>query len=230
MRIADCRTAERQNRRFRRPTQIDGPRGIGGPLPAVFQSAIRNPQSAIRNPKSVFALNGDPMPKSTLSSRERVRLALAHQETDRIPIAMVCAGINAPARKELEEYLGRQRGLTVDEYLDPLLDIASVSPEYVGPPLPPGCDIWSVRRAPISYGAASYDEIADYPLAGAETPSDLDRHAWPDPAMFDYSALPARIAAERARGDRVRSWWATATSSRPPGTCVASRGCWRTSR
>ena len=37
---------------------------------------------------------------SSLSSRERVRLALEHRETDRIPIAMVCSGINEPARTE----------------------------------------------------------------------------------------------------------------------------------
>jgi hypothetical protein len=43
--------------------------------------------------------------KDILSSRERVRLALNHQETDRIPIAMVCAEINPPAYRELETYL-----------------------------------------------------------------------------------------------------------------------------
>jgi hypothetical protein len=32
--------------------------------------------------------------------RERVRLALQHQTTDRIPIARVCAGINPPADRE----------------------------------------------------------------------------------------------------------------------------------
>jgi len=37
----------------------------------------------------------------SLSHRERVRLALAHQPTDRIPIAMVCSGINPPARAAL---------------------------------------------------------------------------------------------------------------------------------
>ena len=39
------------------------------------------------------------MKKTSLSPRERVRLALAHQETDRAPIAMVCSGINPVALK-----------------------------------------------------------------------------------------------------------------------------------
>jgi len=140
--------------------------------------------------------------RASLSSRERVRLALEHRETDRIPIAMVCAGINAPARRELEAYLGRERGLTVEEYLRPLIDIADVAPEYVGPRLPEGEDIWGVRRRPVSYGAGEYDEIDHYPLADAESPADLERHTWPTPDLFDYSVLPARIAAAHAHGER----------------------------
>lgn len=73
-----------------------------------------------------------------LTSRERVRLALAHQQTDRTPIAMICSGINRPARERLEEYLRRERDLTVDAYLDPLIDIVGIGPDYVGPPLPSG--------------------------------------------------------------------------------------------
>jgi uroporphyrinogen decarboxylase len=117
-------------------------------------------------------------------------------------MAMVCAGINAPAYRELEEYLGRERGLSVEEYLDPLLDIAEVSPSYIGPRLPEGCDIWGVRRAPVSYGAASYDEIHHHPLAEVETPADLDDHTWPTLDLFDYSVLPAQVAAVQSKRER----------------------------
>jgi len=142
------------------------------------------------------------MLKQALSSRQRVRLALAHQETDRIPIAMVCAGINPPAYRDLEQYLGQTRGISVAEYLDPLIDIVGVGPDYTGPALARNEDIWGVKREPISYGTGSYDEIAVYPLAGADNPGDLDRHAWPTTAMFDYSVLPDQIAAVRAKGER----------------------------
>jgi len=138
------------------------------------------------------------MSHSTLSSRERVRLALEHQETDRVPIAMVCAGIVPPARRALEAYLHRERGIGVDAYLDPLLDIRGVAPAYVGPPLAANTDIWGVRRAAVSYGEGSYDEIVGYPLADARTVGDLDAHRWPDPAWFDYTVLPARISAANA--------------------------------
>lgn len=136
-----------------------------------------------------------------LTHRERVRLALEHKETDRVPIAMVCSGINPPAYKELAEYLKRVRQLSVEAYLLPLLDIKSVAPAYIGPPLPPGTDIWGVRRVPVSYGAGEYDEIEYYPLAEVDEPADLSRHRWPTTDWFDYSVLPERIAAIGKEGD-----------------------------
>ena len=139
--------------------------------------------------------------KEVLSSRERVRLALEHQETDRIPIAMVCAGINPPAYRSLEEYLQRERGVDVNTYLNPLLDIRGVGPEYVGPRLHPGEDIWGVKRKPVSYGSGSYNEIDFYPLADAQTVDDLKKHRWPNTNYFDYAVLPERIAAAQVDGE-----------------------------
>lgn len=143
--------------------------------------------------------------RETLSGRERVRLALEHQETDRIPIALVCSGINAPAHQALEAYLRRECGVSVAEYLRPLIDIKSVEPRYVGPRLRASADwvedYWGVRRRPESYGSGSYDEICYYPLAEANTVDDLDRHRWPSVDWFDYSVLPERIAAAQADGE-----------------------------
>ena len=136
-----------------------------------------------------------------LSSRERVCLALEHQETDRIPIAMVCAGINPPAYVELEKHLQRERGISVAAYLEPLIDIKTVGPAYIGPTLADHEDIWGVRRRPVYYGMGStrgsYDEIDFYPLAGAREVGDLEEHRWPSADWFDTSVLPARIAAQQ---------------------------------
>ena len=136
-----------------------------------------------------------------LSHRERVRLALEHKETDRVPIAMVCSGINAPARAALEDHLGRERGTTVEEYLRPLIDIANVSPPDAGPALKGGADMWGVRRAQVSYGSGSYDEIAHYPLGEAQSIDDVAAHRWPSADWFDYSVLPDRIASLRRSAD-----------------------------
>ena len=150
------------------------------------------------------------MPTETLSPRERVLLALNHQTTDRVPIAMVCAGINPPARRELEAYLQADRGLSVQEYLDPLIDIAGCGPAFRGPELPggdgylkPGWDIWGVHRKEQSYGEGAYDEIDFYPLAEAQTVADLEQHTWPTTDWFDYSVIPAQIEAERQGRNRA---------------------------
>ncbi len=142
------------------------------------------------------------MPSATLSSRERVRLALNHQETDRVPIAMVCSGVNPPVDAELAALLRRERGVGLHEYLSDILDVVAVAPPYTGPRLAPGEDIWGVRRRPQSFGLGSYDEIDYYPLAGARDHDDLLRHRWPDSDWFDYEAFDQcldRIQAERER-------------------------------
>ena len=145
--------------------------------------------------------------KEALTGRERVQLALAHRTTDRIPIALVCAGINPPAMRELDAYLRRERSVSAEQWLLPLVDIAQVDPAYIGPPLPPRADIWGVERREVSYGPGSYDEISRYPLAGVATIADLRGHGWPDPAWFDYAGLPARIAEARAARDRAIMVW-----------------------
>jgi len=128
-----------------------------------------------------------------LSSCERVRLALEHRETDRVPIAMVCSGINRAARAELEAYLRRTRGIGVEAYLEPLIDVKGIAPDYRGPALPEGTDVWGVRRRPISYGAGAYDEIAHHPLAAADGIAGLERHPWPRADWWDYGSLAEKI-------------------------------------
>jgi uroporphyrinogen decarboxylase len=115
-----------------------------------------------------------------------------------VPIALVCAGINPPALRDLEGYLARERGLTVAEYLDPLVDIADIAPDWKGPKLAERTDAWGVVRRPVSYGSGAYDEIERYPLAGAESIADIAAHPWPDPDWWDYGSLPAKVAAARS--------------------------------
>jgi len=128
-----------------------------------------------------------------MNHRDRVLTALCHQTADRIPIAMVCSGVNPPARRALTELLERTRGLTVEQYLDPLIDIATVSPRYIGPALADGADHWGVIRRPQSYGSGSYDEIDHYPLASAQSVADLDDHPWPQADWFDYDSVWSQI-------------------------------------
>ena len=90
----------------------------------------------------------------------------------------------------------------METFLESFLDIEAVSPDYKGPQLRPGEDIWGVIRKAVSYGRGSYDEIEHYPLANASTLDDLRRHRWPTPELFDYSVLPERVAGAQAGGER----------------------------
>ncbi|MCC6442508.1 MAG: hypothetical protein IT210_03510 [Armatimonadetes bacterium] len=136
--------------------------------------------------------------REELSHRERIRLALNHQEADRVPIAFVCSGVNPPARREWDRYLRRERGVGVDEFLTPLLDIRQVFPDYIGPALAPDTDIWGVHRSLVGGGLDAYNEIDCYPLASAHTLDDIRSFPWPDPGWFDDSVLPERIAQAHA--------------------------------
>ncbi len=143
------------------------------------------------------------MAASPLSSRERVRLALEHRETDRIPFAMVCSGINEPAATALAQFLSAQGRGSLATWLTPLIDIRGVGPQYIGPSLAPDTDIWGVGRRAVSYGLGSYHEIDHYPLAAAQSLEAIHAHRWPDPGWFDYSVLPERIAAAHVDGDHA---------------------------
>ena len=142
------------------------------------------------------------MLRTSITSRERVRLALEHQCTDRIPIAMVCSGINPPAWEAFQAFLKNERGVDAQAYLNPILDILRIEAPYRGPALPPGTDIWGVHRVAVSYGPGSYDEIDIYPLANTTNLAEIGVYPWPDIAWFDYASLRERIAIIQADGER----------------------------
>jgi len=125
----------------------------------------------------------------TMSGRERCKLALAHKETDRIPIAQECAGINPPALKEFAAYLKQKRNMDAGTYIESFNDVTGVGADYVGPKCAAGADMWGVARKEVSYGSGSYYEICHYPLANMETVADLAKHSWPTTDYFNYSTL-----------------------------------------
>ncbi len=141
------------------------------------------------------------MIKETLTSRERVRLALQHQTTDRIPIALVCAGINPPADREFDLLLRREKGIDLKTYLANIVDVRSVDPRYIGPRLSTATDIWGVRRKAQSFGDGSYDEIEYYPLANAHTVDEVMKHTWPSADWFDYDSLNDAIVRAQVDGE-----------------------------
>jgi uroporphyrinogen decarboxylase len=132
--------------------------------------------------------------KKVLSGRERVKLALAHKESDTVPIAQECAGINTPALNEFAAYLKQKRNLDPGPYIERFNDVVGIHGDYVGPKCPPGGDMWGVVRQAVSYGSGAYYEICHYPLANVATVADLEKHRWPTTDYFDFSTLNDRAA------------------------------------
>lgn len=111
-----------------------------------------------------------------MTSRERVLAALNHQETDRIPIAMVCGGINPPAMQALDEYLQKDRRMDAQSYIKSFLDVAEV---WVTGDFDQEMDMWGVARKAVSYGVGSYSEIVHYPLREMATLQEIRHYAFP---------------------------------------------------
>jgi len=159
----------------------------------------------------------------TLTSRERVLLALNHQEPDRVPIVFGADGSTAmlvPAYQNLKRYLGIEcetqlfdrafQYARIDEEVmvrfeadvRTLLGPASLRCAPVNGPDDTFTDYWGItwQRPPGGY----YYNMVSQPLKSALTPKEIDEYSWPDSEMIlDLSGL-----AERARRLRRESPYA----------------------
>lgn len=125
----------------------------------------------------------------TMTSRERVLTAFAHQEPDRVPLWHGCSPeFWAKAKRQLE--------LADDELLRQRLgdDFRRVFATYRGPRQrlhgdATLCTVFGVERHGIGYG-----QPTAAPLAAAATVADIHEYPWPDPAWMDVSAIRAEAA------------------------------------
>ncbi|MBW1637371.1 MAG: hypothetical protein JRC87_09875 [Deltaproteobacteria bacterium] len=156
----------------------------------------------------------------TLTSRERVLLAINHKEPDRVPIFFGGDGSTAmlvPAYDKLKRHLGIEletqlfdrafQYARIDEEV--LVRFGSDVRTLVGPasshcaavdgPNDTFKDCWGVtwQRPPGGY----YYDMVSQPLKDARTPDDIDRYSWPNPEMM----LNVSGVAERARSLRQES-------------------------
>jgi uroporphyrinogen decarboxylase len=124
-----------------------------------------------------------------MRSKERVLMAMNHQEPDRVPMDY---GALYSVTQRLCEYLGVDPTYNPGSYQcypEALLqrlhvDIRIVRPHYLGPsakPLPDGgyVDGWGVVISKEGYPIG-------HPLAEAQTVADIYAHPFPDPDAYDY--------------------------------------------
>lgn len=127
--------------------------------------------------------------------KDRVLMAIAHQEPDRAPIQIYVT-------PEIDEALRKHFGpLPYFEALE--VDFRSVAPHPLKPPRIPEpssriayYDEWGVGYEMVPNNAGGlYAEARDLALARLETMDDVERYPWPDPGDYDYSVIPSQIDA-----------------------------------
>lgn len=120
-----------------------------------------------------------------MNSKERVLATINHVEPDRLPVDMWAL---PPITLNLRTHFGVN---TDEDVLQTLgVDLRSVWPAYIGPPLETfddgsHLDWWGVRKKKIG----PFEDAIIAPLAEAQTPADIEAYIWPDPDWFDYEGM-----------------------------------------
>ncbi len=135
-----------------------------------------------------------------MDSRERTFLALNFECGDRVPIDL---WMSSAFEGKITSALALSKDELLDKYDVDLRYIAG--PEYVGPALLDGADIWGVRRTQIAVpthdGVESYMEVSEHPLADATTVEEIDAYEhWPNCDWFDWSDIESQCDAVREQG------------------------------
>ncbi|MBC7237359.1 MAG: uroporphyrinogen-III decarboxylase-like protein, partial [Chloroflexi bacterium] len=131
------------------------------------------------------------MPKETMTPRERWLAVLQRRTPDRVPMDY---WTTAEAQEKLLKYLGLADEMALLKRLH--IDRPfSVSPRYVGPPIPDDQDVYGITYKNVDYGTGVYREAVVHPLAAYTSVEEIEaNYHWPDPDWWDYSDLPAQIA------------------------------------
>ncbi len=130
------------------------------------------------------------MPVDKMSSRERWLAVLRRESPDRLPMDYWAT---PEATQAVMQYLGcaDQWEMFDRLHIDP---VVTVAPEYVGPPILEGYDMFGCGYQYVDYGTGVYEECVEHPLAGYETVEEVERnYVWPTPDWFDYSVIPGQV-------------------------------------
>ncbi len=130
----------------------------------------------------------------TMTSRQRVAAAVRHEVTDRVPLQFWWT---SEASSKAKAFLGVKTDAELHAALG--LDVTWVWADYIGK-LPenkgPGTRsvYWGYVLKQVEYTGGVYEEYCHYPLAGATSVQQVHDYAWPNPADFDYDAMPGKFA------------------------------------
>ncbi len=134
--------------------------------------------------------------KENIAPRERVKISLKHEMPDRVPFDFWAV---PEVKERLKNFFDVS---SVEEVLRLLgADCRIVNPKYTGdaPEYDKDGnyrDRWgAVRQKVKNKSGGLYEEYAEYPLSGAETPGEINSWpGWPEADDWDFSVLPEIIA------------------------------------
>lgn len=157
-----------------------------------------------------------------MNSRQRVQLALNHQEPDRVPLDLggtVLSSIQVNAYRNLRDYLGLsgrpktmdmvQQIVVIDDDIREMwgVDVRNVAPLGSASFQPKQSrrdgyiyfyNEWGIGWKMPQIGGMYYD-LFDSPLAKIQSPAELEKYPWPDPAdpsRYESLLEKARYAAD----------------------------------
>ena len=123
--------------------------------------------------------------RERMSSKERVKTALAFKEPDRVPIQIY---MTPEIEEQLKEYF---KGRDILEALE--IDFRSITVPWRGAIKESHNDvtynIWGVGFKKVKTGFGTYDEPWERPLAKIRTWDDFNRYPWPDINNYDFSTV-----------------------------------------
>ena len=130
------------------------------------------------------------MPKEIMTPRERWLAVLNRQKPDRVPMDYRAT---REATAKLMEHLcvGDVAAMYERLHID---RVVSPSPQYVGPSVPKGEDVFGRRFRPVDYGTGVYNECVHSPLAEHQSVEEIEaNYTWPGPDWWDYSGIREQI-------------------------------------
>ncbi len=130
------------------------------------------------------------MTPDTMTPRERWLAVLQRRSPDRVPMDYWST---PEATRKLLKHLGLRTvwQMYARLHIDRVL---TVKPNYAGPRLRPGYDIYGRRHRNIGHGGGKYRECVYHPLAAFETVDEIEaNYTWPTPDLYDYSEIRDQV-------------------------------------
>jgi len=128
--------------------------------------------------------------KETMTPKERWLAVLQRKKPDRIPMdwwATTEVSVKITKHLGVENLEDALRQLKIDQPV-------TVAPEYKGPRVPEGFNMFGCKYRKAEHETGSYRECVSHPLAKFSTVKEIDKnYTWPSVDWYDFSVLKKQV-------------------------------------